>query len=72
VNAWEIVTIVVAAIAIVLALMTYFRLSRALDQLGRGGRTWFDHQEDIPPGERPDEDARDAPIPKRPVRGWPH
>jgi hypothetical protein len=72
VNAWEIVTIVVAVIAIAIAATTFFRVSRALDQLGRGGRTWFDHAEDVAPGERPSEDDRDAPIPKRPIRGWPH
>jgi hypothetical protein len=71
-NAFEIVTIVVAVIAIVLAATTYFRVSRVLQELGRGGQTWFDHAEDLAPGERPSEDDRDAPIPKRPVRGWPH
>ena len=71
-NAWEIVTIVVAVIAILLAATTYLRVSRALDQLGRRGSSWFDHAEDIAAGDRPSEDDRDAPIPKRPVRGWPH
>ena len=71
-NAWEVVTIVVAVIAIALAATTYFRVSRALDQLGRRGSSWFDHSEDIAPEQRPSEDDRDAPIPKRPVRGWPH
>ncbi len=71
-NAFEIVTIVVAVVAIVIALTTYFRVGRALEQLGRRGGTWFDHSEDADVAERPSEDDRDAPIPKRPIRGWPH
>ena len=71
-NAFEVVTIVVALVAIVVAVITYLRLSRVIDQLGHGGTRWFDHAEDAKPEERPSEDDRDAPIPKRPVRGWPH
>jgi hypothetical protein len=50
---------------------SYFRTSRVLDRLGRQGQTWFDHPEDISYAERPSEDARDEPIPKRPLRGRP-
>jgi hypothetical protein len=68
-NAFEVVTLVVAVIAIVLSLTVWLRLGRVLDQLGRQGQTWFDHSSDIDPAHRPSEDDRDAPIPKRPLRG---
>jgi hypothetical protein len=32
---------------------------------------WFDRREDIGVENRPSEDDRDAPIPKRPLRGRP-
>jgi hypothetical protein len=70
-NAFEIVTLVVAVVAIALAVTSYFRLNRVIEQLGRGGQTWFDHAEDHPVEERPSEDDRDEPIPKRPLRGRP-
>jgi hypothetical protein len=70
-RAFEIVTIVVSAIAIVLAATSYFRVSRVLDRLGRGGHSWFDHAEDLQVANRPSEDERDDPIPKRPLRGRP-
>ncbi len=68
-NAFELVTIVVSAIAIVLATTSYFRVSRVLERLGRSGGAWFDHADDAALSDRPSEDERDAPIPRRPLRG---
>jgi hypothetical protein len=68
-NAFAIVTIVVSVTAIVVSAATYLRVNRALDQLGRRGGTWFDHSEDLDISERPSEDDRDEPIPRRPLRG---
>ncbi len=70
-NAFEVVTIVVSVIAIALAATFYFRVSRVLDRLGRSGQAWFDHADDAAVTERPSEDERDAPLPKRPLRGRP-
>jgi hypothetical protein len=70
-NAFEVVTLVVCVIALLVAAASFFRVNRVIDQLGRRGGTWFDHREDIDPEERPSEDDRDAPIPKRPLRGRP-
>jgi hypothetical protein len=70
-NAFEVVTLVVCIIALLVAAASFFRVSRAIDQLGRRGSTWFDHTEDISADDRPSEDDRDAPIPKRPLRGRP-
>jgi hypothetical protein len=68
-NAFEVVTLVVAVVAIVLSVTVWLRLGRVVEQLGRHGQTWFDHESDIDPADRPSEDDRDAPIPKRPLRG---
>jgi hypothetical protein len=68
-NAFEAVTVVVSVIAILVAAATYLKVNRALDQLGRRGGTWFDHPEDIDVADRPSEDDRDDPIPRRPLRG---
>jgi hypothetical protein len=70
-SAFEVVTFVVAVAAILLAVFSYLRLNRALSDLGRRGSNWFDHEEDLPIEDRPSEDDRDAPIPKRPLRGRP-
>ena len=70
-NAFEIVTLAVSAIAIALSATSYFRISRVLDRLGRSGQAWFDHADDASVADRPSEDSRDAPIPKRPLRGRP-
>jgi|GraSoiStandDraft_5_1057265.scaffolds.fasta_scaffold80193_2 hypothetical protein len=70
-NAFEVVTLVVSVIAIALAATSYFRLTQVLQQLGRGGRSWFDRAEDHDISERPNEDDRDDPIPRRPLRGRP-
>jgi hypothetical protein len=70
-SAFEVVAIVVSVLAIALALTSYFRINRVLSHLGRSGQTWLDHEEDEPIGDRPSEDDRDEPIPKRPLRGQP-
>jgi hypothetical protein len=68
VSAWEIVTIVVAVVAIVLAASNYFRLRQVLSEMGQRGYSVY-RGEDADIAERPNEDDRDAPIPKRPLRG---
>jgi hypothetical protein len=70
-SAFEVVTIVVCVIAIALAATSYFRVSRVLQELGRHGPSWFDHEDDLDVSDRPSDDERDAPIPKRPIRGRP-
>ncbi|MBV9309472.1 MAG: hypothetical protein JOZ73_01490 [Solirubrobacterales bacterium] len=70
-NAFEVVTLVVSVVAIALAATSYFQLHKVLQQLGRGGTTWFDRAEDSDVAERPNEDDRDEPIPRRPLRGRP-
>lgn len=67
-TALEVVSVVVSVVAILVALTSYFRLHRVLAELGRSG---FDHQEDQPVSERPNEDELDEPIPRRPLRGRP-
>jgi hypothetical protein len=68
-SAFEVVAIVVSILAIALALTSYFRINRVLGRLGREGETWMDHEEDMPVADRPNEDDRDEPIPRRPLRG---
>jgi hypothetical protein len=70
-SAFWIVVIVVAIIGIGLALTPQFSLSRLTSRIGRQGRTWIDHAEDIDPEARPSEDERDEPIPVRPLRSRP-
>ena len=70
-SAFEVVVIVVCVIALALAATSYFRTGRVLGQLGRHGQSWFDHRSDIADADQPNEDDRDAPIPKRPLRGRP-
>jgi hypothetical protein len=70
-SAFEVVTIVVGAVAIVLALTAVLSPWRGLSQLGRRGQTWFERPEDREPEDRPSEDERDDPIPRRPLRGRP-
>jgi hypothetical protein len=66
--AFEIVEIVVSAVAVVLALTSYFRTGRILRDLGRSGATWFEHTEDREVSERPTEDGVDEPLQRRPLR----
>ncbi len=69
-NAFEVVIIIVAVVAIVLAASNYFRLRQVLSEMGRRGYSMHSSAEtDI--ADRPNEDDRDAPIPKRPLRGRP-
>ncbi|HEY2772100.1 MAG TPA: hypothetical protein VGI87_16110 [Solirubrobacteraceae bacterium] len=70
-NAFEVVVVVVCVIALLVAAAAFFRGNGAFDRFGRRGSTWFDHNEDIAADDRPSEDDRDDPIPKRPLRGRP-
>jgi len=63
------VTVVVTSAGIALASTRFFRPSQALQDLGRFGRSWFDHSEDHSLAEQPDGNVNDAPIPHRPLRG---
>lgn len=68
-DAYETVTILVVAGAILVGVIDYFRAGGPLTQLGRQGTLWFDHLADWPITDRPSEDDIDAPIPRRPLRG---
>jgi hypothetical protein len=70
VSAFEVVLIIVAVLSIGVASTSYFRLRNVLKQLGESPDS-FAHPEDRPISERPSEDERDEPLPKRPVRGRP-
>jgi hypothetical protein len=70
-NAFEVVILIVSLVAIALAVTSYLRLNRVIERLGRQGQTWFDHADDTPVDQRPSEDDRDDPIPRRPLRGRP-
>ena len=69
--AFELVTIVITVVALSLSAIPYFRTGRVLNELGRHGQAWFDHAEDLDAAHRPDDDARDDPIPRRRLRGRP-
>ena len=66
--AFEFVIIAVALIAAALSLTRYFWPGRVLADMGRLGGTWFERPEDRELAERPDDDAKDAPIPRRHLR----
>jgi hypothetical protein len=68
---FEIVMLVIAAIGIAICTMPYFTTSRVLSELGRHDGTWFDRLEDWDPTERPCEDEKDSPLPRKPLRGRP-
>ncbi|MDQ6745214.1 MAG: hypothetical protein M3Z27_04245 [Actinomycetota bacterium] len=70
-NAFETIILIVTVAAVVLALSAVFGPGRSLQDIGRSGSLWFDHQDDLPLDQRPSEDERDAPIPRRPLRGRP-
>ncbi len=57
--------------AVAVALVNTLRHGGPLDQLGRQGATWFSHERDLPLDQRPSEDERDAPLPRRSLRGRP-
>jgi hypothetical protein len=67
-NAFEIVIFTVALIAAALSLTRYFWPGRVLAEMGRLGGTWFERPEDREFAERPDDDAKDAPLPRRRLR----
>jgi hypothetical protein len=67
-SAFEVVLIVVGVLGISLAATRYFRTRDTLSRLGSSPRS-FAHPEDRPLSERPSEDERDEPLPKRPLRG---
>jgi hypothetical protein len=67
-SAFEVVLIVVTVLAILVACTSYFRMHNVLSELGQSPRA-FAHPEDQPIGEQPNEDERDEPLPKRPLRG---
>jgi hypothetical protein len=64
-SAFEVVLIVVGVVGILLAGTRYFRTRNAINRLGSSS---FEHPDDRPVSERPNEDERDQPLPKRPVR----
>ncbi len=68
---FEAVTIAVAVLALAVAVVTYLRGPGALEQLGRQGQSWFEHSDDRAIADRPSEDERDAPLPRRRLRGRP-
>jgi hypothetical protein len=67
-NAFEIVTIGVTLLALALSLTRYFRLGRVVADLGRQGDMWFEHTEDRDVAEQPNQDERETPLPRRPLR----
>ena len=64
-SAFEVVLIVVGVVGILLAGTRYFRTRNAVSGLGRSS---FEHPEDRPVSDRPSDDERDEPLPKRPLR----
>jgi hypothetical protein len=67
-SAFEIVLIVVGVVGLLIACTRYFRPGNAVNQLGESPQG-FAHPGDQPISERPSEDTRDRPVPKRPARG---
>jgi hypothetical protein len=66
-SAFEIVIIAVGVIAVVVAFIALL----SPWNLGRRGQTWFERTEERELEDRPSEDDRDDPIPRRPLRGRP-
>ena len=67
-SGFEVVTFAVALIAAALSLTRYFWPSRVLEDLSRFGSTWFENPGERELADRPDEDAKDAPLPRRRLR----
>jgi hypothetical protein len=67
-SAFEIVIFAVALIAAALSLTRYFWPGRVLADMGRFGTTWFENPHERELAELPDDDANDAPIPRRRLR----
>jgi hypothetical protein len=68
-SAFEIVILAVAVIAAILSFTRYFWPGRVLADMGRFGTTWFERPEERELADRPDDDAKDSPIPRRRLRG---
>ena len=70
-NAFEVVTIVVSVVAIALAATQLLPPQPVLGELGRRASSLVRPPRGLEPTSRdqPNEDDRDAPIPKRPLRG---
>jgi hypothetical protein len=68
ITAFEIVVFAVAGLAMAACFTPFFSIRRAVASLGRQGAFWFEHEEDREVEERPTEDGRDAPLPRRPLR----
>lgn len=68
ISTFEIVMFVVIVLAVAACFTPLFSLRRAMATLGRQGALWFEHQEDRPVEELPDDDATDAALPRRPLR----
>jgi hypothetical protein len=67
-SAFEIVIFAVALIAAALSLTRYFWPGRVLADMGRFGNSWFENLDERELSELPDDDAKDAPIPRRHLR----
>jgi hypothetical protein len=67
-SAFEIVIFAVALIAAALSMTRYFWPGRALADMGRMGATWFENPAERELSELPDDDAEDAPLPRRQLR----
>jgi hypothetical protein len=67
-SAFEIVLVVVGVVGILLGAVWYFGTHDLLSRLGTSPES-FAHPDDRPISERPSEDDRDEPLPKRPLRG---
>ena len=52
----------------ILFVTRYFWPGRVLADMGRLGTTWFENPDERALAERPDDDAKDAPIPRRRLR----
>lgn len=67
-STFEIVIFVVTGVAVAACFTPLFSIRRAMQTLGRQGGYWFEHREDRPVEELPDDDAADAALPRRPLR----
>jgi hypothetical protein len=67
-SAFEIVIFAVALIAAALSLTRYFWPGRVLADMGRFGSTWFENPTERELADLPNDDAKDAPIPRRRLR----
>jgi hypothetical protein len=67
-SAFEIVIFAVALIAAALSLTRYFWPGRVLADMGRTGATWFENPAERELADLPDDDNKDAPIPRRRLR----